>query len=460
MLVTAGGHLMAQSFINMDYLIKIKDPGQTQDKPYLFNNKYVKIKNVPFRHNSNDLKGSVSARDSAQAYKLLVQASQNYRRFKSEENEPAKLSLLKTMQPDLEQALRLHPNNKTIQQYLSLTYQLLSRSFEGAANWADYVLVNTRRMSLMEPKNNFSIYFSLGKAYLKLEEYDFGRAAYDSMVSNLFSFYEDSLMHGSQRFLRFLYLGLSGRGSCEEKLYLQEQALRSWRHALTVSPENNRAYIQGKIEKTLLWDGGNLLAIKKRNEAYIFYNEKKHKQAKAVFKEVLPQLQTDAAKTEINRLIAQIDFHFLENRYLGLNRMWKIVKNYPHMDLSSDSLKTDSLFQIYKTDYANMCLRQGVQELNSHHRRRAYIYLSKAAELEWHLQSSACFYMVYLLSNNAGSHITHAEEIVKYGARAWGNQKNPLPESLRKQIATFISKAYQQKGDFEMAQVWLQKAYL
>lgn len=444
--------LQAQSRINIQIHTHPPTCFAELDSANLFENKYV---NQDFIKNLQQKKSKrISIRDSLQVEQAILQVRQNIRAYgrlrnKTENNNAEKVAILREAYSSLQQSLELKPNDKKSLRYLKMISPAYKSLLRKENDFEGFVDIATSQLVITEPQNQFSIFYTLGDAYYRLEDYELSRSAYNQTVVRLFEFYEDSLSADNQKYIDYLYRSLVRRGTCEEKLYLSSAALRSWKHALIVAPEAEKESIKLKIDQTLLWDDGHLEAYEKRSEALKLYRDKQYWEAKQQLVQLLPTLYTYTAKAEINRLIAQIDFTSLDNHAAGLERMQKIVTEYPEYVFVSDSL-VDSTYLSYQQIYAQLCYLQGIHEMRRERTREAFIYFAKAAEITSKSQAQATFYLALLLSSDRNS-VMHAEKIISYGLKAWAGE---LPESYRKRLADILSFAYQQQGSFDEAITW------
>ncbi|MCI0511791.1 hypothetical protein L0128_01095 [candidate division KSB1 bacterium] len=403
----------------------------------------------------------ISATDSLKVRELLIQFTRNYTTYsKMTPATPAaneeRFQLLSQMRLDIEAAVNLKPYDPAVLRTIRWTYVELERHYRAQEQWKNYLQVASNHLHLAEPKDRYRLWLLLGDAYNKLAAVPYACAAFDSASSILFKMYADSLENGPEHYRNTAFSCLSNRGSCEEKLYLHEAALRSWEYALQLAPVSQHAAIQTRIKRILLWDGGNLRAFEKRNAALVFFREKEYHAAKAALEALLPQLKTAAAQAEIKWWLALVDLN-LGQHYVGLQQMWQILQEYA--DVVPDSaLAQDSTYQNYLKIYAQRCFTQGRYEIENKHLHAAYIYLSKAAEIKNPSQRLACLLIANLLSSD-GNSIFHTDAVIRYGQFAWEHHEGLLPAGSKSTLARILSRAYRQNGDFTAATEWLKKAY-
>jgi len=447
-----------QSRINVEKLIEIDVSSDTVKSPTLFQNAYIHTELLQYL--AQETAVTVSLNDSLRANDFKLKAYrtfQNYQKTQEQNSDEANLTILETLKSDLEKAIQLNPNDRRVKLLLNFCYVRMEVILRNQERWKEYIQITTNRLQLTDPKIQYFSYISLGNVYSSLQEIALAREAFNRAVELLFEFYCDSLEDGNQKYLTALYGALRGRGTCEEKLYLDEAARRSMEHAVVIAPDEHKAGIQQQIEKTLLWDGGNLKALEKRNKALLLFQKKEYKTAKSLLAELLPQLKTFRARAEIERYIAQLEFFYLGSNYQALNRMWRIVKQYPQQIAMSDTA-IDSTYQIYSNTYAQMCYFQGIQEQRINRLRMAYIYFARAAEMESPSQYQAACNLAILLTTDSRN-IMHADDVIHYGTQAWNNGNANLHHNLKRSLARSLARAYQQKGAFEKATEWLVSSY-
>ncbi len=453
----------SQTLINLEKWDE-KALGTHSDSISILNNQYVdsylpKLIQEANRKNSTD-------EDSINALSYIINFSRTYTQYQnkylknngtrvSEGNNEERLSLLKSMQKDLEDATRLFPRYPRLTDYLMRIVNLIEQFYWQNQQWKNYLQYATNGLCLANPENKYSLYYRIGAAYSQLNESKFACAAYDSAIYYIFSFHEDSLRQKNNRFENILYRALFARANCEEKLFLDEAALRSWNHALLIAADTLKKGIEARIKRNQ-WDEGNLPAFEKYYTAQVQSSQNNLKAARMLLLEVIPELKTQPARNDVERTLSLIEYR-LGYRFQALERIWKIITLY--QPSSTVTAENDSVFTSYLQTYAQLCFLQGNYELFTLKRHQpAFIYLSKAAEINNVNQRQALFLLTYLLTGDKRD-IIHVQKASEYGHRAWNFEEQELSLTYKQLLAQRLEWIYAQQGDFDEALHW-RKAFL
>lgn len=446
----------SQSRINAEKVVEPPAIKAAVDTVDLFNNAFIDT--TLFRFFKDTTVKAVSFRDSLRTRDLLLQCNRNFGRYRNmEQSRRTEIwHLIEEMRTQVEEAIRLKPADATVRTYIKAVYSNIRTFYAQENDSLKSLQICTNLILLMPEKSLFQFYLLLGNNYIKLNEYEYARKAYNGAIDNIFTFYADSLENGRDLYRNYLLNALNGRANSEEALYEDELALISRQHSLIIAPEESKKGIENVIKLRLLWDDGNLRAYEKKNEALKLMREGELREAKTLFLEVLPELKTRSAEIEIQRLISNVELLMGDN-YLAVERGRKIINNFPFDSPQFDSTEVDSIYQVYVDHYAQLCFTVGYQEYQVQRLRNAYIYLAKAAELPSSSQSMACFLLTRLLL--VKNSILHSDQLIEFGLRAWNNEINPLTDIYKKQLASFLFQGYRQTGDFDAATQWFERWY-
>lgn len=405
--------------------------------------------------------------DSVNAYRHVINFSRIYQQYQTrylkndngkttESSDEDRLNLLKNMQKEIEEALRLFPEFPRLTTFFIFIYTQYEQFYLKKEQWKNYVQFATNHLFFINPEFKYGLFYSLGSMYTRLNEYHLACAAYDSAITCIFDFYEDSLSQNNRKFENTLFNCLYGRANCEEKLYLHEAALRSWEHVLFLATDSIKKGIESRIRRNQ-WDGGNLPAQEKYYAAQLQFRQNNLKEARTLMQEVIPQLKTKATRDEVERTLALVEFR-LGYRYQALERMWKIITSYQRTQPEANTTN-DSVYNSYLQTYAQLCYSQGNYELFTLKRHRpAFIYLSKAAEINNINQRQALFLLTLILTGDKRD-IIHIQKAREYGHRAWNFEEQELPLSYKRILAQRLEWIYAQQGDFDEALQW-RKAFI
>lgn len=454
----------SQTLINLEKWTHTAPQGALDDSISVYRNQFV---DTYFERLIRETNQKICTNeDSAAAFKFVLNFSRTYQQYQNKflkgtpkDNEGAsdeRLSLLKTMQKDLEDAFRLYPAYPRLKLYLSnFLFLQYEQYYLRNEQWKNYLQVATNHLFLMPPENKYTLFSSIGAVYNRLNEYKLACAAYDSSITYLFNYYEDSLRQENKKFKNSLYISLLARANCEEKMLLDEAALRSWKHAALIAADTLKKGIDSRIRRNQ-WDDGNLPGFEKYYSAQLQMSQNNLKEARTQLLEVLPILKTPAARYDVERTLALNEYR-LGYRYQALDRIYKIITSYKQS--SPGTAENDSVYNSYLQTYAQLCLFQGNYEFFTLKRHLpAFIYLSKAAEIKNPNQRHALFLLTYLLTGDKRD-IIHIQKASEYGHRAWNFEEQELSLANKKLLAQRLEWIYVQQGNFDQALDW-RKAFL
>ncbi len=456
----------SQTLINLEKWTEDAVAGIRVDTISLFKNQYVDsyLEKIIQEADSK----IATKEDSIIAFRHIVNFSKNYQQYQAkylkisttkneaEGSDEERLNLLKTMQKEIEEAFRAYPEFPRIGNYFIFIYAQYEQFYLKKEQWKNYIQFATNHLFFINPENKYGIFLSLGSMYNRLNEYKLACSAYDSAVCCIFNFHEDSLRQKIRKFENMIFNCLSGRANCEEKLFLHDAALRSWEHVLALAADSMKKGITSRIRRNQ-WDGGNLPAQEKYYAAQLQFRQNNLKAARTILQGVLPQLRTKAASDEVERTLSLVEYR-LGYRYQALDRIWKIITDYQQRQ-PEVTATNDSVYNSYMQTYAQLCFSQGSFELLSLKRHGpAFIYLSKAAEINNINQRQALFFLTFLLTGDKRD-IIHIQKASEYGHRAWNFEEQDLPLPYKKTLAQRLEWIYAQQGDFDEALQW-RKAFL
>jgi hypothetical protein len=459
-------YAFSQTLINLEKWTEDAASGIRVDTVSLFKNQYIDsyLEKIIQEANSK----IATKEDSIIAFRYMVNVSKNYQQYQAkyskisttknevEGSDEDRLNLLKAMQKETEEALRAYPAFPRIGNFIIFIYTQYEQFYYKKEQWKNYIQFATNHLFFINPENKYGLFLSLGSMYNRLNEYKLASTAYDSAIGCIFNFYEDSLRQKNRKFENLIINCLSGRANCEEKLFLHDAALRSWEHALSLAADSTKKGIMSRIRRNK-WDGGNLPAQEKYYAAQVQFSQNNLKEARTILQGVLPQLRTKAASDEVERTLSLVEYR-LGYRYQALDRIWKIITDYQERqpDITATN---DSVYNSYLQTYAQLCFSQGSFELLTLKRHGpAYIYLSKAAEINNINQRQSLFFLTFLLTGDKRD-IIHIQKASEYGHRAWNFEEQNLPLPYKKALAQRLEWIYAQQGDFDEALHW-RKAFL
>lgn len=375
-------------------------------------------------------------------------------KISSDEANKRRFPITQRIKPRLEEAIRADPFDRVVKSWFRSVYRNLENRYRQREEWKKYIPIANIYIHILDEKNRYSIFDDIGNAYYQLSELEQSHYYYKKSIASLFENYEDSLNANSSRYIRALRIRLNRRYRIEEKLSKIDATIISLSNLLQISPDEQQKIIRAKLRK-LKWDDRNINASEKKIEAIKLSNAEKYDEAYKLYKEILDSVKTEVARDEINWRLSRLEFFQLKRQYQGLNRLWQVIKKG---FIDSGEAQSDSTYREYLGNYARMCYEQGRREYRElGHLRAAFIYFSRASEIKSPYQARACYFLTALVSGSPKS-IKHSQKTIEYGTKAW-RLKNDLGKISQKNLAFFISRAYQEKGDFDSALEWYEIYY-
>jgi|GEM_PF-1805615 len=354
------------------------------------------------------------------------------------------IGLLEQVKDYFEEGLRLNPFENYLRTGITTTYSYLERSYA-------FQKEPTKRLQMLhnlvylkpEPKDQLYLCNNIGVIYRQFEIWEQARDYFQVAVAAIFEGDESAIDTTK------LFENLVGRGDAQFHLYEAEPALTSFTYARMIAPNENLYNQLTASINFINWDGGNIRASEKYNEARSLSNEKKYKEAEIVFLELLGTVTTEKATNEAQFALARMQFYQLGKKDDGIDRLWNLVNKYP-LDPNSPA-PIDSTAQYLWEQYSQMCLRIGVDYFNTD-KRASFTYFFKAAQIEASSSKGQAFL------NLARMSYQNPQLCLNYCMRALDYQDR-LDQEEKKYLYQTIYQAYLKQGDFDQALEWFKKYY-
>jgi hypothetical protein len=239
------------------------------------------------------------------------------------------------------------------------------------------------------------------------------------------------------------------RARAEMQLELIPEALLSLNYAKLISPSEQEAEeVQKKIE-WINWDDGNLDASRKSDtlETKLTQGTKDYSMIKQEYVELLSQVRTAKAKQDINWRIAQLEFNFLNEREIAIDRMMKIVNA---TELDSTRSAADVKFQKYIEDYCMMSYVFGLDYLRNQHFKKAFVYFYQSISFSWSRIGKSYLQLAKLVALDNNLVLKFAQQALIYQDQLTDDEQNSLYQLLYQ--------SHKKLGRFDDAAIWLQKS--
>ena len=351
------------------------------------------------------------------------------------------INLFEQAKDYFEEGMRLNPFDKYTPPWLISTYSQLEKLYA-------YKKEPTKRLQLLknllylqnDPKTRLYLFNNIGMIYRQFGQYTQARDYFQFAVDAIFE--SNDAQIDTTNLFQNIYL----RGEMQLKLYEDEPALTSFIHARMIAPNQDIFNsITGLIDY-INWDGGNIRASEKYNEAITLYNEKKYDEAEIAYLELLGIVQTEKATNQIQLYLAKMQFYQLNKQDDAIDRLWNVVNKYT---LNSDTgIPSDSTYKNLWENYAKLCLDMG---LNNYFKdkRSSFTYFLKSSQIESPSRGKAFL-------NLAMASACNPQICLSYCVRTLDYQERLNKEDKKLLYQTFYQ-AYLKQGNFEQALNWFKK---
>jgi tetratricopeptide (TPR) repeat protein len=367
------------------------------------------------------------------------------------------------------QAIRYNPFDMDARLLLSVIYRYLARIFGDEENYHEAIRVLNELIEM--DRGDHSLQYELGFNHYQIQGWEEALSAFQRAEELLYenaALEETPLTSGetssmtegevpdegftsipvdTATLLNYVWY----QADCQTRLYLSDGAVDSYRRALALAKsDEDRDELQGSID-WILWDDGNILNVKARDSIIRVEREGDYTAARKAYSELLPGLSGETAVDEVDWKIATIDYQFLDEKNMGIERLRGLIDRAIERGIvNQHGAVTDasSPYVNYVNDYGIMCFNLGMDYLTGKQRRReAFTYFLQATEVEWRNRGSSFVELLKLASNNPSMTITYGEQALEHN----------LSQEERIYVLKQLTNAYKRKGsraDFEKARYY------
>jgi len=367
------------------------------------------------------------------------------------------------------QAIQYNPFDMDARLLLSVIYRFLARIFGDEENYHAAIRVLNELIDM--DRGDHSLYYELGYNHYQVQGWEEALSAFQRAEELLYenAGLEDPALHAGETspmtggeipgegftsvpvdtatLLNYVWY----QADCQTRLYRTDEAVGSYRRALALAEsDEDREELQGSID-WILWDDGNIRNVEARDSIIRVEREGDYIAVRKAYSELLPELSRETAIDEVDWKIATIDYQFLDEKNMGIERLRSLIDRAIKRGIvNQQGVVTDasSPYVNYVNDYGIMCFNLGMDYLTGKQRRReAFAYFLQATEVEWRNRGSSFVELLKLASNNPGMTITYGEQALE----------NNLSQEERIYVLRQLTNAYKRKGsraDFEKARYY------
>lgn len=339
-----------------------------------------------------------------------------------------------------EQTFKLNPYDLKTQNYLIWIFQNLAELHDHCNN-------TVRAINMLEyltyiVNDDPALYYKLSKKYFNTGKWEKAlfniQSAIDLILSDDWNKIDTNYLFG------LYYI----KSNSEIQLNKIPEALQSLQYAKLIAPSDAESRrIQKKI-KWINWDDGNLSASRKSDQLNYMLSrgESDYRTIKAEYTDLLKQVRTKRAKHDTHWRIAQLEFKFLDQKLLALERMRALVDE---IDIDSTGRARTAEDEKYLEDYGSMCYNLGLQYLREKDYKSAFVYLYQSIDFQWSGLGKSYLQLSKLTSLDNKSSLKYANHAL--------NLEDHLSIEEKNELYYVIYLAYKRMGRFDVARKWFLK---
>lgn len=354
------------------------------------------------------------------------------------------VTLLEVAHSELERAKTLNPMEF---QVLVKDIQVLEKLWKLTLHKA-YNLEARQKLNYITQlqKGDQGLYYRLGEVNFNLGDWEkayenYSRAQTVMERTAIFNITDASLLINERRSIPIdttqLFVFLCKRAQAKSKLYDDHTALSLLKQAQPHASSDYEKTLVDNFIDWIEWDAGNIRAVEIQDSLNILATTDKLK-AKTGYLLLLEMLKTDKAANEIHHKIALIDYQFLNKRTEAADRLLKVIKK---AKVDANGAPVDSTYRSYFRDFAGMCYNIGKEYLEQNEYKKAYIYFSQAAAIDWPDRGSSYLRLADLSRLNAAETVNKCNIALQMD----------LTEQEQQEAYELMVKAYLQLGEFDKA---------
>ncbi|MDZ7376500.1 MAG: hypothetical protein ONB13_07750 [candidate division KSB1 bacterium] len=304
-----------------------------------------------------------------------------------------------------------------------------------------HAIEELKRLLLIDKSNPY-IYEKLGECYFALNDWANSYQCFHEAerVLNSVKLFELPST-GALDTTRLVYY-LHRQGEAKMRSYDSNGAIAVLSRAMQLTNSHETKRQLQLILDWINWDDGNIRASEIRDQIRRLEADNRFREARAQYLDLLKLLRSDRAKNEINWKIASIEYNVLGRKNEALARLFLVIQS-----IHKNPVK-EKLHEIYLKDYAAMCYSVGIDYLNRHEFRLAYIYFNQSSQIEWDHQGD-CFYQLAHLSRD------HPAEAIRLSLRAL-DFMSQLSQAKIRSLYQLLAISYKRMGEFDNANKYFQ----
>ncbi|MBN2009614.1 hypothetical protein JW960_09755 [candidate division KSB1 bacterium] len=293
--------------------------------------------------------------------------------------------------------------------------------FHGQITGTDFYYKRSKEILksiIQQEKGEHSLYFRLGESCYQLNDwncaYENYKLAENVLLSTTFAEkYGNGNGHSSKNSVdhhaQFRYV--SHQAIARARQYDNKNALILFKRAATMAVTATDSELVDNYIDWIQWDGGNIVTAEKKNHLMVLLKEKRYREARDGFEQLINELETQTAKDEINWRIALIEYEYLNQKEKACDRMHEIVRHISSVNMKN--LPADSEYRQYASDAGAMFYKLGFDYKKLSQYKNAYRCFSTASDIEWYGKSKSLLELAKLSIHDATQTLDIVNEILK-----------------------------------------------
>ena len=347
-------------------------------------------------------------------------------------------ALLDSAEAALEMAFQLNPLDPRSRLWLARVYELQARRLERIAAFGRAIEELEKLVRLVPDQH--TAFAMLANNYYATERWDLAALNYGRAEKVYLDTYDLALEGSVKVDTVLLFSYTRAQGDIHILRRDATEAVAAFDRAKRLAPtEDDRRYVERERE-WMSWDDMNLSSSFARDSLISMEQSGDLTKARAGYVALLPSLQKQRAKDEIEWRLAIVDYK-MGSSDQAVGRLRRLVERTVGSTTETDA---DSMHVRFINDYGTLCLNLGREYLHQRRdNRTALKYFEQATQLPWSGRATAFLESAALLQTNVDAAIERAKEAL---ARV-----SDLTTEEKKNLYRLLMGLHRRAGDFEEA---------